>query len=53
MRVGNIEGEDSLVLHTYVLKYRQVWLSEFVIFLEFHSTKQELSLVDSWSRGHD
>ena len=24
-----------------------------VIFLDFHSTKQGLSLVDSWSRGLD
>ena len=24
-----------------------------VIFLDFHSTKQELPLVDSWSRGLD
>ena len=26
---------------------------QFVIFLEFHSTKQGLPLVDSWSRGLD
>ena len=25
----------------------------FVIFLDFHSTKQGLPLVDSWSRGLD
>ena len=25
----------------------------FVIFLDFHSTNQGLSLVDSWSRGLD
>ena len=25
----------------------------FVIFLDFHSTKQRLSLVDSWSRDLD
>ena len=25
----------------------------FVIFLDFHSTKQEVPLVDSWSRGLD
>ena len=27
--------------------------SHFVIFLDFQSTKQGLSLVDSWSRGLD
>ena len=27
--------------------------THFVIFLDFHSTKQGLSLVDSWSRGLD
>ena len=26
---------------------------DIVIFLEFHSTKQGLPLVDSWSRGLD
>ena len=29
------------------------FLRSFVIFLDFHSTKQGLSLVDSWSRGLD
>ena len=28
-------------------------VSRFVIFLDFHSTKQGLPLVDSWSRGLD
>ena len=28
-------------------------INSIVIFLDFHSTKQELPLVDSWSRGLD
>ena len=45
MRVGNIEGEDSLVLHTYVLKYRQVWLSEYITFYNITKVKRALWLV--------
>ena len=30
-----------------------LYTSNIVIFLEFHSTKQGLPLVDSWSRGLD
>ena len=31
----------------------QLVSNNFVIFLDFHSTKQGLPLVDSWSRGLD
>ena len=42
----------SLVLVINTTDQEEV-IMNIVIFLEFHSTKQGLPLVDSWSRGLD
>ena len=38
---------------TTVTIFGEHGIMALVIFLDFHSTKQGLSLVDSWSRGLD
>ena len=44
------------VTRCYMVLHGVTWcytVLHVVIFLDFHSTKQGLSLVDSWSRGLD
>ena len=45
-------GACNLILHLYVVVNIQL-SKQIVIFLDFHSTKQGLPLVDSWSHGLD
>ena len=49
---GIIRNGRSQGLHSYVPEMGSA-IKIIVIFLDFHSTKQGLLLVDSWSRGLD
>ena len=47
------ECEVTLWLLEWQEPYTVSLIAIIVIFLDFHSTKQGLPLVDSWSRGLD
>ena len=46
-------GKALMPNRTYLYENIYIYISIIVIFLDFHSTKQGLPLVDSWSRGLD
>ena len=46
-------GDKQVKKFADARKRYRVCLQYIVIFLDFHSTKQGLPLVDSWSRGLD
>ena len=43
----------TCVMLCYITYVMLCYITYVIIFLEFHSTKQGLPLVDSWSRGLD